>query len=90
MLILATFISVCMAAVFFLLRFLFALQSEISSAPKRSAACVHHISYRIPSGDWAHGPAPALALIHSNSGMALRGFPVSFDSRARNSQLKKA
>ncbi len=91
MLILATFIVICIAAVAFLLRFLFALQSEISSAPKRGAAFVDHIcTYRIPFVDRAYGPAPALSLVHSNSGMALRGSPASFGSHAKDSQVKEA
>jgi hypothetical protein len=86
MLVLATFISICIAAVLFLLRFLYALQSEISSAPRHLGAFVDHIStYRVPFGD----VAPAFALVHSNSGMALRGSQVLFDSRAK-SQVKEA
>ncbi len=89
MLILATLISICIAAVLFLLRFLFALESEIRSTPERSAACVNHVcTYRIPFVDRAQGPA--LTLVHSNPGLALRGAHDLLDSRTKDSQVKEA
>ncbi len=90
MFVLATLIVICIAAVAFLLRFLFALQSEISSA-KRSGAFVEHIcTYRIPIVDRPYGPAPALSLVRSNSGIAIRGSAVSFGWHSEDSQVKKA
>jgi hypothetical protein len=65
MLVLATFILVCMVAVLFLLRFFFALESEVRSARKHSQARVEHISaYQIPSGIRV---VPVLAVVHSDS-----------------------
>ncbi len=92
MLVLATFISICIAAVLFLLRFLFALESELRSAPR--AACVEHISaYRVPFGGGPRGRAPALTLVHSNTGLARRGSPEFQEAllpRKEKSQYKEA
>jgi hypothetical protein len=92
MLVLAMFLSIGFAAVLFLLRFLFALDSEISSERKRSKTRVDHITaYRTPSGILVYGTAPALTLAHSNSWRPdVRVRPISTDSRERNSQLKEA
>jgi hypothetical protein len=91
MLILATFIPICMAAVFFLLRFLVALNSEIRSARKPSAVLPkRHSIYRLPSVAGANASVPTPVLVHSNSGLALRGCTSSFDSCAKGSQLKGA
>jgi hypothetical protein len=91
MLALATFISICVVAILFLLRFLFAIESEIRSARKSSPSCVKRLSiYPIPSSAGADGSVPALTLVHSDGGLALRGGAVSFKSRANDSQLKEA
>jgi len=89
MLILATFVSICVVAILFLLRFLVALESEIRAARKRSTANVKSRSiYRIPSSAGANGSV--LTLVHSDAGLAVRGGAVSFNSRAKDSQLRGA
>jgi hypothetical protein len=94
MMVLATFISICIAAVLFLLRFLFAVESECRAARRVSTARLHSLStYRIPSGGGAYALAPALALVHSNTGQAFRGYPVFQDAlvaREEKSQYKQA
>jgi hypothetical protein len=91
MLVLAAFIPICVVAVLLMLRFFFALESEIRSKRKRSAARVDHITkYRIPSGNGAHGSAPGFTLVHSSSGLALRGCPDGFLQRNYKSRYKEA
>jgi hypothetical protein len=51
MLVLTIFVSVCMAAVLFLLRFFFALESEIRAEHKRAKVRVDHVTtYQTPAG----------------------------------------
>jgi hypothetical protein len=92
MLVLAMFLSIGSAAVLFLLRFLFALNSEISSEQKRSLGSFDHITaYRISSGDRVSGVAPALTLVwRQEVGARPDSRLVSVNSRERNSQLKEA
>jgi hypothetical protein len=96
MLVLAMFISICFVAVLFLLRFLFALNSEVSSERKRSKARVDHITaYQTSSGVRVQGMIPVLTMVHSSSwGREARlprvSRPISIDARERNSQLKEA
>ena len=91
MLVLATFISIGVVAVLLLLRFLVAIESEIRSARKRSPGYVKRLSiYRIPSLAEGNVSVPVLTLLHSDAGLALRGCPVVFDSRAKDSQFKGA
>jgi hypothetical protein len=94
MLVLAVFIPICTVAVLFLLRFLFALESEFKSARKPLAERVSRIStFRISSGAGAHGSAPVLTLVHSSSGLPLRESLESRGSlfqREQKSQFKRA
>ena len=70
MLVLAVFSSICTVAVLFLLRFLFALESEVKSTRKPLAERVNRIStFRILPGAGTHGSAPVLTLVHSSSGL---------------------
>ena len=51
MLAMTVFISVCMVAVLFLLRFLFAVESEIRAEHKRARTRVDHVTtYQTPAG----------------------------------------
>jgi hypothetical protein len=92
MLVLAMFILICFAAVLFLLRFLFALSSEIRSERKRPKARVDHITtYRIPYGNRVQDAARVLTAVHPSSWQHdARVHPISIDSRGRNSQVKEA
>lgn len=62
MLLLTMFILICSAAVLFLLRFLFAIESELGSERKRMKA-----SNQTRSGIWVRVRAPDLAMIQPNS-----------------------
>lgn len=94
MLVLAMFISICLVAVLFLLRFLFALNSEVSSERKRSKARVDHITvYQTSSGTRVQDLTPVLTMVHSKQEdvrVRLLSRPISIDARERNSQLKEA
>ena len=57
---------ICSAAVLFLLRFLFALESEARSTRKRHFEMVKLSVYRARPISQTDGSAPALMLIHSN------------------------
>lgn len=90
MMVLNVFISICLVAVLFLLRFLFALESELRSARKSSPTRVKPLSiYRIPSLAGANSSGPVLTYDRA-SGLAFRGFPSSDEMRRRDSQLKGA
>ena len=84
MLVLAMFLSIGFAAVLFLLRFLFALDSEISSERKRSKARFDHITaYRTSSGDRVSG-VPASPWCMAAGGWRASGLTAGFVSiRAR-------
>jgi hypothetical protein len=61
MLFLTTFILICLAAVFFLLRFLFALDSEIRAGHKRAKTGVDlRTTYQTPSTTRVSNVAPVL------------------------------
>jgi hypothetical protein len=94
MLVLTVFISICTVAVLFLLRFLFALESEFKSARKPLAERVSRIStFRISSGAGARDSGPVLTLVHSSSGLFSRE-SLESDSllfqREQKSQFKRA
>ncbi len=89
MIVLTAFVSICVVAVLFLLRFLVAIESEIGSARKRSLASVKRLStYRIPVLAGAKGAVPVLTY-HSDAGLALRGASFAHSS-TKDSQLKRA
>lgn len=94
MMVLATFISICVVAVLFLLRFLIALEAEMRAERRRSTARLDCIStYRFSPGAGAYASEPVLTLIHSNAELA-RSAPPAFQNaslhRDRGSQLKEA
>ena len=92
--VMATFSVICAVAVLFLLRFLFALESETRTAPGRSPQMIKVSSFRAQSLSRAVGSAPALTLVHSDTsrrGATLRSaFMGEAVPRARNSQYKRA
>jgi hypothetical protein len=96
MLVMAIFLSICFTAVLFLLRFLFALESEVRSGRKRSKASVDHTTaYEVPSGIRVQDATPVLTLVHANTWTRVRPVSrlsplVSIDSHARSSELKEA
>ena len=66
--VLATFITICMAAVLFLIRFLFALESESRATRTRLGANAEPIVvYRGQGTGQIRESAPALILVYSNS-----------------------
>jgi hypothetical protein len=68
MLFLTMFVLICLAAVLFLLRFLYAIDSALSSEPKRVKARVDHITtFQTRSGSRDQGRAPVLAMIQPSS-----------------------
>ena len=89
---LATFFTICSVAVLFLLRFLFALESETRSARTRPAAAVVRVSAnRFQPVSQRYDSAPVLTVVHSNAsrqGVAAR--PISPDARVKNSEYKEA
>jgi hypothetical protein len=68
MLVLTAFLSICAVGVAFLLRFLFALESDLRAHGKHTARVERIHSYRVPARSEAGSPAPVL--IHSNPGLA--------------------
>jgi hypothetical protein len=92
MMVLATFTTICGAAVLFLLRFLFALESESRSARMRQSENVS--AYRTHSGSQVSDSAPVLMLVHYKSPRQVAAVRPTFMgasvSRERNSQLKGA
>jgi hypothetical protein len=94
MLVLATFLAISMAAVLLMLRFIFALDSEIRAAKKHSAATVHFISgERSPSASGARDSSPLLTLVDSNARRRTVYAPVSrsaYFQRNENSESKGA
>ena len=94
MLVLAVFLSIGAAAVFFLLRFFFALESELRSARRDSTARVETNSAgRFRSATRVRDSAPAITLVNSRSRLALRPrqvSPVVHFQHEQNSQLKEA
>lgn len=94
MLVVATFSVISTAAVLFLFRFLFAIESETRSARKRQSEMIKVPVYRSQTVGRAVGSAPALMLVHSNTwrqGATLRpAFMSGPVQRESNSQYKKA
>jgi hypothetical protein len=94
MVVMATFLAISMAAVLLMLRFIFALESEIKTAKRHAAATVHSISaYRNPSVAGARDSAPLLTLVDSNARRRPIYAPVSrsaYFQRSENSESKGA
>jgi hypothetical protein len=90
----ATFSVICTAAVLFLLRFLFALESETRTAQGRKFEMIKIPVYRSQTAGRAVGAAPVLMLVHSNTwrqGATLRpAFMSGSVPCESNSQYKKA
>jgi hypothetical protein len=93
MLVLAVFLSICAVVVAFLLRFLYALESEVRSHGKRSVRLERIRTHRVPSRTEVRGPVPALTLVHSNSRLApfarLEASGARFGAN-EDSQIKEA
>jgi hypothetical protein len=90
MLALATFLTICGVAVLFLLRFLFALESETRSARTRRAAAVVRVSAnRLQPVSQRYHSAPVLTVVPNASRQAV-AWPKSPDSRVKNSEYKEA
>jgi hypothetical protein len=70
MLVLAAFLAICAMGVAFLLRFLFALESDLRAQGKHPARVERIHTCRIPARSVAGSAAPALVLVHSNLGLA--------------------
>jgi hypothetical protein len=66
--VLATFILICIAAVLFLLRFLFALNSDIQTSRKHPAVRVE----RIERGTRVCGSERAITVVYSRSRLFVR------------------
>jgi hypothetical protein len=87
------FSVICTAAVLFLLRFLFAIESETRSSRIRQSEKVKPAGYT-PQFRQAGDPSPGPMLVHSNTSLkyaSLRpAFTVGPVARERSSQYKKA
>jgi hypothetical protein len=93
MLVLASILSICAAAVAFLLRFLYALESDVRSHGKRSVRLERIRTHRVPSRTEVRGPVPALTLVHSNSRLASQarlGAPGAGLRAVETSHIKEA
>ncbi len=90
----ATFSTICIAAVLFLLRFLFALESETRSARTRQSEVAEVYANRTRPGSQARNAAPALMLVHSNTSRQAATsrsiFTAGSIPRERNSQFRGA
>ncbi len=92
MMVLVTFISIGMAAVLFLLRFLFAIESDLRAARRTSARPERVFTVHSPSLASTYGAA-GLTLIHFNSEPAFRERPAtqgSFLQQGKKSRIKRA
>jgi hypothetical protein len=93
MLPLAIFMSICVGAVLFLLRFLFALEAETRTARPHSALRGNGTSRTQPYTQVRDLP-PGLALVYSHvsrqAGVGRPMFARASDPRERNSQYKGA
>ena len=93
MLVLATFFSICAVFVAFLLRFLFALESEVRSDQERSARVERIWTYRVPSRAVVQGQAAKLTLVHANSSPSLAPYARQEAGvrlhATQNAQMKK-
>jgi len=91
MLVLAMFISIGMAAVLFLLRFLFAIESELRAARRASSASPERVFTVQSSRRASTYGAAGLALIHSSSEPVLRERPAgTFLHHGKESHFKGA
>ncbi|MGC2208884.1 MAG: hypothetical protein WA532_02135 [Candidatus Korobacteraceae bacterium] len=89
MLMLTAILSICAVGVAFLLRFLFALESDLEVRGRHSARVERIRTGGVPASIVAVEP-PALVLVHSNSGLTRRG-TVAAEGRAyQNSHIKEA
>jgi hypothetical protein len=89
MLVLATFLTICIVAVLLLLRFLIALDAEITSARNRSTVKAESIpASRTQRGSQSRNSAPVLNLVHFHSPRPVAS--GSFVARERNSRYKEA
>jgi hypothetical protein len=98
MLPLAIFITICIASVLFLLRFLFALQAESKNARAHSAVVITHLAaHRAQTAKQVRDSAPVLTLVHSdvsrlNLSRKVAGggavYTKASVARERNSQFK--
>lgn len=91
----ATFLTICVTAVLFLFRFLYALHAETKAARSSEPAGVESVSlYRSQAEGRNRDSAPALTLIHFHtSRLAVHAdqiSPISFVHREKNSQYKEA
>ena len=93
MLVLAAFLAICAVAVAFLLRFLYALESDVRSHGKRAARLERIRTQRVPSRTEVRGPVPALTLVHSNARLAPQArlvAPVAGLRAVETSHIKEA
>jgi hypothetical protein len=96
MLVLATFMAICIVAVLFLLQFLLALDSESKLARNHSTVRVEPISsYRSQQGWQVRDSTPVLTLVHSgSSGQIVYPRPAYSDAfvarEKKNTQFKEA
>ena len=90
MLMLTAILSICAVGVAFLLRFLFALESDLRVQGKHPARVERIRTRGIPARIVAVEQPPALVLVHSNPGLTRRG-TVAAEGRAyQNSHIKEA
>jgi hypothetical protein len=68
--VLAAFLSICAVGVAFLLRFLFALESDIRTHGTHSARVERIRAHRVAAPSVATRAEPALALVHSHPRLA--------------------
>jgi hypothetical protein len=86
MLVQAIFVAICFSGVLFLLRFLFALESEIRAERMRSKATVEHVTaFPTPSG--FREAASLLTVAHSRPWQPIHS---AMDAAAKFSQLRRA
>ena len=96
MLVLTVFLSVCLIAVMFLLRFFFAIDSEIRSQRKRPAEEVTRaFTQRTPTSEEVRSAAAARAitLVYSRSRLAIGAHSASagvFHQTKKSARLKEA
>jgi L-asparagine transporter-like permease len=90
MLVLTAFLSICAAGVAFLLRFLFALESDLRVHGKHPARVERIRTGGVPVSIAAVEAAPALVLIHSNPGLARRATAAAGVRVDQSSHVKEA
>jgi hypothetical protein len=90
MLMLTAFLSICAVGVAFLLRFLFALESDIEARGGHSARVERIRTRGVPASIVAVEQPPALVLVHSNPVLTRRGMVAAEGSAYQNSHIKEA